>query len=262
MNAPNIGLLIWPIISMSILILLIYAIIKFVRKRPVPSRAVVPIVAVLFFASCSKKDNLPISVPVAKSVVAEQLGFDPATITYISAGAATNIIPLRFNNLEEAKKYFKKVQPGMRIAFKDTVYRKYATQFPTKNTSKVDPDQEQPIDYTLPGQDHSVIMRSYLLWTGRAITFNYSFGTNMSGGGSYGVSGISSTITGMTIGVGWEQKNATYVNYPGSSLIYITVIGIQTYNIFIESIGTLFTQVAVIDGVYNVNTGEYTMTTH
>jgi hypothetical protein len=99
-------------------------------------------------------------------------------------------------------------------------------------------------------------MSTWWLWSGYHLSFNYAFGNTP---GTLAVTGVSSNIVGVTMGVSWTQSNTqSFTNYPNSSLIYFDVSGYQNYNLIIEGIGTAFTQLVHLTGFYNTNTGTYT----
>ena len=111
-------------------------------------------------------------------------------------------------------------------------------------------------DSDRPDDSGTANMSSWTLWAGYQLSFNYKFNAT----GNISVSGVSSSLIGMHLGVSWEQSQTqSFTNYPGSTLIYFDVQGYQKYNIIVEGIGTVFTQEVHLTGVYNTKTGAYTL---
>ncbi len=96
-------------------------------------------------------------------------------------------------------------------------------------------------------------------WTGW-IGYNVTFSVTCSSDGSYVASDFSSNLVGFTLGVSWTPGSSSYTSSPDSSTIYFSVTGYQNYNIFVEGLGTVFSQPVTIAGSYDVDTGTYSMT--
>jgi hypothetical protein len=99
-------------------------------------------------------------------------------------------------------------------------------------------------------------MTRWVLWSGYHLSFNYTFGAT----GTLTVTNVTTNLVGLTPGISWTTSNTqVFTNYPGSALIYFDVMGYQNYNIIVEGLGTIFTQKVHLIGIFNTNTGVYTI---
>ncbi len=101
-----------------------------------------------------------------------------------------------------------------------------------------------------------VLISSYSnITTGYQVNFAYS--DSDSNGHSYG-SDFQSDMIGFTLGVSWEHNSGySYTDEEGS--IHYTIRGIQNYNLFVEGVGTVYSEPVTIKGHYNPCSGSYSI---
>ena len=106
---PKIMLVLWTFFSTVGIILIIYIIIKFLKKMKMKNNKLNTLLILsfgLFLASCQKE--IANSTYDQKEIVKE-IGFNMKTVDFNNVAEASKLAPLKFNSLEEAKKYFNPV---------------------------------------------------------------------------------------------------------------------------------------------------------
>lgn len=81
------------------------------------------------------------------------------------------------------------------------------------------------------------------------VTFNYGSNNN-----SVTASDFNSNISGITVGISYEHTSTSYSIYSDNT-IQFTVQGVQNYNIFVDGVGTVYTENITLRGSYNPCTG-------
>lgn len=92
--------------------------------------------------------------------------------------------------------------------------------------------------------------------------FKVSFGvfannSQVNGGGQYAAGNFTSGLTGLTLGLNWRQQQTNYFNYPNSFLIHFEINGDLTTGVNINGYGFYYTSYMVLEGWYNIKTGQY-----
>src|SRR4051794_16474090 len=185
----------------------------------------------LLLFSCHKTQDAPLN---RQREIATELGFDVNKIQFTNTSKAPQ---LSLKTIEEAKQYFND-QRKKAVPFKVTTQRLglYKTSDTLENGT--------PINVI-----YSTSMTQWWLWVG----YNVNFSWERSTGGGIQTSNWNSGLVGMTLGVSWDQQSVDSYTYNGS--VYFTIKGYQNYNLFVEGIGTMFTEPVTIQGVYNTTTG-------
>jgi hypothetical protein len=227
------------------------------------------VVALSVLASCQKNVET-----INDSKLLVELGFEPKKILHLPYEKYERIPALSFDNLAQAKRYFKLMLSNRRLTYNGNVWKKkkfkhdfdpqqYIRLITEVNASASDCTEpyfencgESTIDDgTGGGGNQNPSLNYWYGWTGWNVTFSWS---NTSSGIT--ASNFSSSLIGFHPMSSWDHGSSSYFVYPNSALIHYSVTGYQNYNIIMEGIGTVFTEVVTISGIYNTNTGAYTMT--
>lgn len=241
-------------------------------------RYLIIFISIAIFGISCKKSEVDMGSNLDVTLVKE-LGFDPAKLSFEKTHSLENTKAVTFETKEEAKLYFKILRENLKSPYINNVSSKRAinTLFrPLEYVKdKLLKSKNGNVENTTPicnlpwygdcGLDevddgngptnYAPSLNHWVAWTGYNVTFTWS-----SSNGILTAANFNSGLIGFHLGVSWTHQNGTFINYPNSALIYFTVNGLQHYNIIVEGVGTLFTQPVTITGVYNTNTGLYSIT--
>lgn len=243
--------------------------------------SILAIVAAFLLPGCQKQINKQDGLAEKQKSLLRQIGFDLKSISLESNSAISKAgDAIVFNSVEEAKAFFRPTITDRNVLHKGNIHKpikihrikdvllfvkKNALQINQSNNNEIaalaaktdDPYNEE--DLGSGSSDGTADMNSWTLWSGYHLSFNY----HKNAAGHISVDGVSSNLIGFTLGVSWTQSNTqSFINYPNSALIHFDVMGYQHYNIIVEGVGTVFTQVVHLSGIYNTNTGAYDLTVH
>jgi len=201
-----------------------------------------------------------------ESLLVKELGFNLNQVKILKYDNTNQGSALKFNSKNDAINYFK----SYLYNFNNTYYGSLRSNLVQTKVNLLSDTVEsnkndRRVVFVLPEEmDTTVDLTNYVnVINGYNVTMNITVvgggGTNSSGGGIYNVTDIQSGLIGVVIGVTWTQQTVSYTNYPNSSLIYVTITGLQNYNLFVNGIGTFVSQPVIINGIYNTNTGAYSL---
>lgn len=249
---PKIMLVLWTLICTVSLVFFSVLIFKLIKKKRMKKNLLVILALGLFLSSCQKEISPEIN---DKRKILESIGFNLKSVNFDDTLEASKLTPLKFESIEQARNYFKPFIDKFSTAtdFKSIT----ANNKLLWDSVKI---ETLPLPNAVPPADSTVTLQEVVVWTGYQVSFTWHWGNNTSGGGFYSAFGFTSGLTGFHPGVSWTPGIGSYVNYPNSALIYFTVTGTQHYNLFINGIGTLFSQPVILSGIYNINTHAYNIT--
>ncbi|MGJ1267339.1 hypothetical protein ACR78F_04555 [Sphingobacterium spiritivorum] len=214
---------------------------------------------------CQKNEVAPSSSRTEKENLIKDLGFQLSKVRIENSSANTqDKNTLIFETKEEAKAYFSKLNKTQKhvisdrqILLQDTLIQKNYITYAKAGTGGEgggtdDPDDGDPIG---DGPPATANMQVWVGFVGYDIGFTYQRDMQT---GELIVNNVSSALIGMTLGVSWEQSNTnSFINYPNSTLIHFDIKGYRSYDLIVEGIGTIFTEVVHLKGTYNTKNSQY-----
>jgi len=203
--------------------------------------------AILFsVSSCQENDSIN-EIEIEKHAKLEKLKAK-FNLQEIPNAVADPENALYFSSIEEMEAYFEKMQ----------TIRKNSLGSVTTNEI---PCHLMPVgwDYDCGGHNTGggTVIRG-TVWYGGIWAYRVSFEIDYTGA-KWVAKDYKSEMVGFTVGTSWRQTNYDY--YTAGNYLCFSVYGIQSYNIFIEGIGTVYRAPVRIDGCYDTDTGNLQLET-
>lgn len=126
--------------------------------------------------------------------------------------------PIYFDNIEEMDSFLNKMETVTNEAYS----KAYIMESP---------------DYPGGGGDNEGYFTKQVYIGGFGVYMNVGFNFSGCSGNS-----LNSWISGFTLGVSWHHQGGALSTDNQNNRIYFTVSGVMNYNIFVEGIGTVFSQ--------------------